>query len=94
MPKINAVEKIIIARYYALRVREIFEVHVTFVFLQQLRACSDYHLIASVFDTKMVGSSDPLPIFGRTCVVHREPCDKEFWFTGEDGKEILYILPN
>lgn len=90
---VDAVDQIKKARHYALRIREILEVHVTLDFLLRLQACADYHSIAPVFDVKMIGSSDPLPIFGRACVVHSEPCDKEFWFIGENGKEIMYNLP-
>lgn len=89
----SAVDKIKTARHYALRVREIAEVHVTFDFLYRLQACADYYSVAPVFDTKMIAHSEPLPILGRPCIVHEEPCNKEFWFVGEDGKEISYTLP-
>jgi hypothetical protein len=85
----SAVEMLREARHYAMRVRMIAKVHVTIDFYLRLQADKDYGSIAPIYDVNMIGKEGPMPLFGRPCEVHFEPCDKEFWFEGEDGKEII-----
>jgi len=85
----SAVEMLREARHYAMRVREIAKVHVTIDFSLRLQADKDYGSIAPIYDVKLIAQGGELPLFGCPCVVHFEPCEKEFWFEGEDGKEII-----
>lgn len=87
--KSSAVDILREARHYALRVRPIAKVHLTIDFYMRLQADKDYGSIAPIYDVKHITLEGPLPLFGCPCEVHYEPCNKAFWFDGEDGREIV-----
>lgn len=89
--KSSAVETLREARHYAMRVGRIAKVHVTIDFYQRLVADKDYGSIAPIYDVGRVTAEGPMPLFGCPCQVHFEPCEKPFWFEGEDGKEIVVV---
>ncbi len=83
------VETIREARHYAMQVRDIAKVHLTMDFYLRLQADKDYGSVAPIYDVNQTPKEGPLPIFGHPCEIHVEPCEKPFWFEGEDGKEIV-----